>query len=115
MLALLSSTPAYTVSHVPHAVVTPRSPMPTMQYKVQAETRKLFGDSKPYTFLTIQPTFTVQDWSSAKPIMEEFVTRTRREANCMYYGWSKTGDKPGDKLFCREGVVPWMIPATVQP
>lgn len=103
VLVLFSAAPAYTVPHVPNAVVTPRSSMPYMQYKVQAETRKLFGDSKPFTFLTIQPTFTVTDWSRAKPIMEEFVARTRREANCMYYGWSKTGDKPGDKLFCREG------------
>ena len=71
----------------------------SMQYAVQAETKKLFGDAQPYTFMTIQPTFTVNDWGKAKPIMEEFVTRVRNnEGGCMYYGWSKTGDKPGDKL-----------------
>jgi quinol monooxygenase YgiN len=99
---ILCSAPAYTVPHAVAMQLPRRSASPTMQYKVQAETRKLFGDAKPYTFLTIQPTFTVQDWTRAKPIMEDFVTRTRKEANCMYYGWSKTGDKPGDKLFCRE-------------
>jgi len=51
-----------------------------------------------YTFLTIQPTFTVKDWEAAKPIMEEFVERTKTETGCLYYGWSRCGDK----LFCRE-------------
>ena len=48
--------------------------------------------------LTIQPTFTVQDWSKAEPIMAEFTDKTSKESNCIYYGWTRSGDK----LFCRE-------------
>jgi len=51
-----------------------------------------------YTFMTIQPTFTVKDWARAKPIMDEFIEATKTEAGCIYYGWSTSGDK----LFCRE-------------
>jgi len=50
------------------------------------------------TFLTIQPTFTVSDWDAAAPIMADFVERTKTETGCLYYGWSRCGDK----LFCRE-------------
>merc|ERR1712196_202655 len=50
------------------------------------------------TLMTIQPTFTIKDWEAAKPIMEEFVERTKTETGCVYYGWTKVGDK----LFCRE-------------
>ena len=59
------------------------------------------GGTKPYTFLTIQPTFTVKDWAAAEPIMADFVERTEKETACVYYGWSKCGDK----LFCREAYV----------
>jgi len=51
-----------------------------------------------YTFMTIQPTFTVKDWALAKPIMDEFIEATKSETACVYYGWSTCGDK----LFCRE-------------
>ena len=33
--------------------------------------------------------------------MAEFVEATKREAGCVYYGWSIAGDK----LFCREAYV----------
>ena len=52
----------------------------------------------PYTLMTIQPTFTVKDWTLAAPIMEKFVAATKTETGCIYYGWSKVDDK----LFCRE-------------
>merc|ERR1719421_1125699 len=51
-----------------------------------------------YTIMTIQPTFTVKDWALAEPIMAEFVEATKKETGCVYYGWTKVGDK----LFCRE-------------
>merc|ERR1712167_100961 len=54
-----------------------------------------------YQFVTIQPTFTIKDWAAAAPIMAEFVERTKTETGCIYYGWSKSGDK----LFCREAYV----------
>merc|ERR1712144_200530 len=57
--------------------------------------------STSYTFLTIQPTFTIKDWEAAAPIMAEFVERTKTETGCVYYGWTKVGDT----LFCREAYV----------
>ena len=60
------------------------------------------GDSEqPYNFCSIHPTFTVIDWQKAKPVMAEFVTKTRSESGCLYYGWTLTGDK----LKCREAYV----------
>jgi quinol monooxygenase YgiN len=57
------------------------------------------GDvEQPYTFCSIHPTFTVIDWEKAKPVMAEFVQKTRTEAGCLYYGWTLTGNK----LKCRE-------------
>merc|ERR1712167_36222 len=53
------------------------------------------------TLCTIQSTFTVADWEAAAPIMAEFVEKTKTEAGCVYYGWTKVGDK----LFCREAYV----------
>merc|ERR1719502_2260393 len=50
------------------------------------------------SLMTIQPTFTVKDWALAEPIMAEFVEATKKETGCIYYGWTKVGDK----LFCRE-------------
>ena len=55
---------------------------------------------KSQTMLSIKPTFTVSDWSKAKPIMDEFVRRTQAEPGCIYYGW--TIDRSAGKLFCRE-------------
>ena len=54
--------------------------------------------STPYTFCTIQPTFTILDRSKAEPIMKEFVEATKTEDGCVYYGWTVAGEK----LFCRE-------------
>ena len=106
MLSAVLSVSAYTVPHGRTGLhsTSSRCGAASMQYKVQAET-KVFWPTKPknvHTFMTISTPFTVQDWSEQKPIMEDFVNRTRKESGCMYYGWSKTGDKPGDKLFCRE-------------
>merc|ERR1712144_104222 len=44
------------------------------------------------------PSVTIKDWSLAAPIMAEFVEATKTEKGCVYYGWTKVGDK----LFCRE-------------
>ena len=55
----------------------------------------------PYTILTIHPTFTVTDWEQAKPIMDDFIARTKTEAGCVYYGWVKEGNT----LKCREAYV----------
>merc|ERR1711977_523943 len=51
--------------------------------------------------MSIQPTFTVKDWAAAEPIMAEFVEATKKETGCVFYGWTKVGDK----LFCREAYV----------
>ena len=68
---------------------------------IAAIAKSLMPTKGPYTFLTIQPTFTVTDWAAAAPIMAEFVERTKTETGCIYYGWSRAGDK----LFCREAYV----------
>merc|ERR1719421_981941 len=52
----------------------------------------------PSTLVSIHPTFAIKDWEKAKPIMEDFVARTKNEAGCVYYGWVRDGDK----LKCRE-------------
>ena len=51
-----------------------------------------------YNFCTVQPTFIVKDWSMVNPIMADFVSTTRTEPGCIYYGWTKDGNT----LFCRE-------------
>ena len=62
--------------------------------------KSVTGDlAQPYTFCSIHPTFTVIDWEEAKPVMSDFVRKTRTEAGCLYYGWTLTGNK----LKCREG------------
>ena len=57
------------------------------------------GEEIAYDLCTIHPTFTVHDWSKAKPIMEEFIARTKSEPGCLYYGWVRDGNQ----LKCREG------------
>jgi len=59
------------------------------------------SDFTPYSFVEIQPTFTVLDKAKAKPIMADFVKKTKSEGGCVYYGWTVSGDK----LFCREAYV----------
>merc|ERR1712167_314279 len=63
--------------------------------------KEVTAERAPHTLMTIQPTFTVKDWAAAAPIMAEFVERTKTEKGCIYYGWSKSGNK----LFCREAYV----------
>ena len=46
----------------------------------------------PYTVCSIHPTFTVHDWEKAKPIMEDFISRTKTEEGCTYYGWTRVGN-----------------------
>ena len=54
-----------------------------------------------YQFISICPTFTVTDWDAAGPIIDSFVAKTRTEAGCLHYGFTRSGDK----LFCREAYV----------
>ena len=75
-----------------------RVPEPALQYEVQAETVKLFGDSQPNSFVTWHPYFTVSDWTRARAAMEGMLAVARKEAStCMYYGFTVSGDQ----LFCR--------------
>jgi len=57
--------------------------------------------TNPFTLCTIHPYFTIIDEAAAKPIMDEFVEKTKAEKGCVYYGWTKEGNQ----LFCREGYV----------
>lgn len=58
--------------------------------------------ANPKTICSIHPYFTVVDEVAAKPIMDEFVEKTKAESGCLYYGWTKTTD---NKLFCREAYI----------
>mmetsp|Transcript_33814 Transcript_33814/g.110556 ORF Transcript_33814/g.110556 Transcript_33814/m.110556 type:complete len:131 (-) Transcript_33814:468-860(-) len=53
----------------------------------------------PRSLCTIHPYFTILDEAEARDVIDEFVARSRTEAGCVHYGWTKVGDK----LFCREG------------
>jgi quinol monooxygenase YgiN len=53
-------------------------------------------------FLTLQPTFSINDMATAEPFMKQCVEATRAEAGCVYYGWTISSD---GKLFCREAYV----------
>ena len=45
-------------------------------------------------FLTIQPTFTINDMAKAEPFMKKCVDLTKTEDGCMFYGWTIKDDKP---------------------
>ena len=70
----------------------PRAAAATMQYDVQAPVVKVFGETKPYKFISIQPSFTVQDWTRARPIMEDLMSVARKDFSCMYCGWTERDD-----------------------
>ena len=69
----------------------------------------------PYNFITIHPTYTINDPKAVTTIMEEYVTSSKAESGLCYSGFSTTRSKPassvvgdyavapGDKLFVREG------------
>eukprot|EP00946_MAST-07B_sp_MAST-7B-sp1_P003797 g3797.t1 len=80
--------------------LTGRDPMTTSQYLDAVLIPALAPDTSThsYTMCSICPTFTVQDWDKAKPIMDDFIKRTKSETGCVYYGWTRTGDQ----LKCRE-------------
>jgi len=54
--------------------------------------------SRPLDIMLIRPYFTILDWDKARPIMAEFVERTKSEDRMVFYGW----DIDGDTLHCRE-------------
>jgi quinol monooxygenase YgiN len=59
------------------------------------------SENAAYSFFSIRPTFTVLNWEKAEPIMADFVEKTKSEKGCVYYGWTRVGDK----LKCREAYV----------
>jgi len=63
-----------------------------MQYEVQAETVKFFGEPKPYSFVSLHQTYKVNDWPKAKQFMEQYMTSARSDFSCMYSGWTASGD-----------------------
>lgn len=79
----------------------PSSKPPAATDKETAPPKSAAVTKPTYNFLTIEPTFTILNPELAEPIMKEFVEKTRTEKGCLYYGWSKCGDK----LFCREAYV----------
>jgi quinol monooxygenase YgiN len=57
-------------------------------------------DRMPFHLLTIQPTFTVTDWSTATRVLADFLDETRAEAGCSYCGWTQS--LSGDRIFISE-------------
>jgi len=52
-------------------------------------------------FCSIIPYFTVADWEAAEPGLAECVAKTKTEEGCLFYGFTRSGDK----LHCREAYV----------
>jgi quinol monooxygenase YgiN len=100
----LNDSAAFMAAHAGEfEALTGKKPTTVSQYMDAALIPAIAGgppkpNTHPYTMLSICPTFTVVDWDKAKPIMEDFVARTKTEAGCVYYGWTKTGNS----LKCRE-------------
>ena len=57
-------------------------------------------DRMPFGLLTIQPTFTVSDWSVATRVLDDFLGLARKEKGCSYCGYTRS--LAGDKLFISE-------------
>ena len=95
LLLLVSTATAYSLSGNAASLRTASrmAAPPTMQYEVQAETVKVFGETQPYKFMTVQPLFTVTNWDRAKAIMEDYVARTRTDYQCMFCGWSTSSEQ----------------------
>ena len=83
-----------------------RARPPTMQYDVQAPMVKVFGETKPYEFVTLQPSLRVNDWSAVKPIMQDYVGRTRQDFSCLYCGWTVDGDRLFGRVAHVDGEAP---------
>ena len=51
--------------------------------------------------VTIEPYFSMKEgeWDSVRGYLEKFVERTRSEPGCLYYGFTRCGNR----LHCREG------------
>ena len=73
------------------------------------------GAPYPYNFITIEPTYTINDPEAVQQIMLEYVTRSKSETGLCYCGFSTTRSAPddtapgwsfsaaaGDSLFVRE-------------
>merc|ERR1719408_647094 len=56
---------------------------------------------------SIVPFFTVKDWDAVEPTLAECVAKTKTEEGCLYYGFSRSGDK----LHCREAYVDGAVAA----
>ena len=80
--------------------LTGRDPVNTSQFLDTALIPMIAPDTHthPYTMCSICPTFTVHDWNKARPIMDDFIAKTKTETGCIYYGWTRVDDQ----LKCRE-------------
>mmetsp|Transcript_1455 Transcript_1455/g.1922 ORF Transcript_1455/g.1922 Transcript_1455/m.1922 type:complete len:264 (-) Transcript_1455:440-1231(-) len=54
--------------------------------------------SAPNTFCAVCPMFEIIDDEKAEEILSRFVETTKKEDGCVYYGWTRSGNK----VFCRE-------------
>ena len=41
---------------------------------------------------TVSPTYTINDWTLARPIMQQIIDQANAQPGCTYFGWEKSGN-----------------------
>jgi len=73
----------------------------TAALRVSGLENAVVRDRKPFGLLTIQPVYTVQDWTAARRLMDEYVDSARSNSDgASYCGWQWCESQ--DKLFISE-------------
>jgi len=45
------------------------------------------------TLCTMTPHYKIQDWGTARPLMQSIIDKANAEPGCAYFGWTKSGDE----------------------
>lgn len=59
----------------------------------QAVTGTDQATATPNTLCTMTPHYSIKNWATAKPLMQELINESNKEPGCTYFGWAKTGAK----------------------
>ena len=79
-----------------------RMPLQAQRMPLRAEAQRARkvqmggGAPYPYNFITIEPTYTINDPEAVQQIMLEYVTRSKSETGLCYCGFSTTRSAPDD-------------------
>ena len=57
--------------------------------------------SRGQSHYSVRSHFTVADWPAAQPLLDECVERMRLTSGCIYFGWTRNGNR----LFCRQAYI----------